>query len=149
MVVIGGYVLSRGVVWLIAGLAIGAAETIVPGAFLVWVGLAAIVVGLVDLVAAPGLFAEMLVFAVATLISVAIGRRVYGSLERKTPDLPLSRAHALLGRQFVLDKAIANGFGTMRVEDSVWRVAGPELPAGSRVRVAEVVDGGLVRVEQA
>ncbi len=41
------------------------------------------------------------------------------------------------------------GYGRIRVGDSVWRVAGENLPAGAKVRVVAVEDGAEVRVEKA
>ena len=79
---------------------------------------------------------------------VFVGRRVYGSLDSGAPQLPLSRAHALIGKEFYLDEAIERGYGRMRVGDSLWRVAGDDLP-GAKVRVVSVEDGAEVRVEKA
>jgi hypothetical protein len=53
----------------------------------------------------------------------------------------------LVGRDFLLERAIVNGAGAIRVHDSVWRVTGPDLPAGARVRVTAVEEGVLLRVE--
>ena len=139
--------MSRGLIMIVVALALGAAEAFLPGVFLLWIALALGLVGLVDLALAPGILAEIAIFAVAAAVFVAIGRRVYGSLDRAAPPIPLSRAHGLLGRQFVLTNAIVNGIGTMAVDDSVWRVTGPDLPAGAKVKVSAVVDGSLVRVE--
>jgi inner membrane protein len=141
--------MSRGLIWIVAALILGVAEAFIPGAFLIWIAVAAGLVGVVDLVFEPGLLAEIVIFAIGAAVAVYIGQKVYGSLERASPPLPLSRAHALIGRQFALATAIANGFGTMTVDDSVWRVAGPDLPAGTTVKVVAVLEGSLVRVEMA
>ncbi len=45
------------------------------------------------------------------------------------------RADALVGRIFTLEKPIVDGAGTVRIGDTVWRVNGPDVPAGSRVKV--------------
>jgi membrane protein implicated in regulation of membrane protease activity len=63
--------------------------------------------------------------------------------------LPLSRAHALIGKEFYLDEAIERGHGRIRVGDSQWRVAGDDLPKGAKVRVVAVEDGAEVKVEKA
>ena len=141
--------MSRGLIMIVIALALGAAEAFLPGAFLLWIALALGLVGLADLAFEPGVLAEIALFAVAAAVFVAIGRRVYGSLDRSSPPIALSRAHGLIGRQFVLTSPIANGIGTMAVDDSVWRVTGPDLPVGAKVKVAAVVDGSLVRVEAA
>ncbi len=140
--------MARGLIWIIAALILGVAEAFVPGAFLIWIAAAAGLVGVIDLIFEPGLLLEIIIFAVGAVVAVFIGHKIYGSLDRATPPLPLSRAHGLIGRQFALATAIANGFGTMTVDDSVWRVAGPDLPAGTTVKVVAVLDGALVRVER-
>ena len=53
-----------------------------------------------------------------------------------------------MGREFFLDKAIARGFGSIRVDDNVWRVAGEDMPTGTRVRVVAIEDGSAIRVER-
>ena len=137
------------VVWLVAGLALCAAETFVPGAFLIWIGLAAVAVGVVEFFVAVALTPALLLFAALVVAFVFVGRRVYGSLDSGAPPLPLSRAHAMIGKEFYLDEAIERGHGRIRVGDSVWRVAGEDMPAGVKVRVVAVEDGAEVRVEKA
>jgi inner membrane protein len=136
-------------IWLIAGFVLCVAETVAPGAFLIWIGAAALLVGAIDFVWPMELTLQLLVFAVAAVVLVFIGRRVYGSLERSAPAPSLSRAHALIGKEFFLDRAIERGFGAIRVDDSIWRVAGAEMAAGAKVRVVAVEDGSLLRVEKA
>jgi len=55
------------------------------------------------------------------------------------------RAAALVGRVFTLEKPIVDGFDTVRIDDTIWRVAGPDVPAGSRVRVVQA-DGANLTV---
>jgi len=137
------------VVWLVAGLALCAAETLVPGAFLIWIGLAAVAVGVVEFFVAVALTPALLLFAALVVVFVLVGRRVYGSLDSGAPQLPLSRAHALIGKEFYLDEAIERGHGRIHVGDSQWRVAGDDLPKGAKVRVVAVEDGAEIRVEKA
>jgi len=137
------------VVWLVAGLALCAAETFVPGAFLIWIGLAEVALGAVEFFVAIELTPALLLFAALVVVFVFIGRRVYGSLDSGAPQLPLSRAHALIGKEFYLDEAIERGYGRMRVGDSLWRVAGDDLPKGAKVRVVAVEDGAEVKVVKA
>ena len=58
------------------------------------------------------------------------------------------RSEALLGREFTLEKPIIDGNGTVRIGDTVWRVAGPDTPAGTRVKVVQV-DGANLTVAAA
>ena len=55
------------------------------------------------------------------------------------------RADALVGRVFTLEKPIIDGLGTVRIDDTIWRVAGPDTPAGSRVRIVQA-DGASLTV---
>jgi hypothetical protein len=58
------------------------------------------------------------------------------------------RADALVGRVFTLERPIIDGSGTVKIDDTVWRVAGPDTPAGSRVRIVRA-DGASLTVAAA
>ena len=58
------------------------------------------------------------------------------------------RAEALVGRVFTLEKPIIDGSGTVRIDDTIWRVAGPDAPAGSRVKIVRA-DGASLTVAAA
>ncbi len=134
--------------WLIAGLLLCAAEMFAPGVFLLWIGLAALATGLVQFALPMTLATALVLFGVLTLASVLIGRRYYGSLDT-VGDRPLlnQRAQALVGSTLMLEQAIFNGEGRVRVHDTVWRVKGADAPAGARVRVTGVEGGVLLTVE--
>ena len=58
--------------------------------------------------------------------------------------MPAQRAQGGMG----LEQAIIDGSGRAKVDDALWVVAGPDLPAGSRVRVV-AVDGMTLKVQAA
>jgi membrane protein implicated in regulation of membrane protease activity len=60
------------------------------------------------------------------------------------------QARGRIGRTGVhaLEKPIVDGSGTVRIDDTVWRVAGPDAPAGSRVRIVQA-DGASLTVTAA
>ena len=58
------------------------------------------------------------------------------------------RTDALVGRVFTLEKPIVDGSGTVRIDDTIWRVAGPDAPAGSRVKIVQA-DGASLTVAAA
>jgi membrane protein implicated in regulation of membrane protease activity len=134
--------------WLIGGVALCVAEALAPGAFFIWIGAAAVIVGAISYFVAMSLTAQVLLFGALVVALVVIGRRVYGSLDTSPGPLPQSRAHALIGADFFLDEAIVHGFGRIRVGDSSWRVAGDDCPSGAKVRVVAVEDGSVLRVER-
>lgn len=133
--------------WVTIGLVLMGLEMLAPGQFLLWLGVAAVATG-----AVMGLFglhwqSAMLVFAALALVSVYLGRSLMRRRADETandlPDLN-RRAAALAGRTFDLTTAIQGGEGRVRVGDSSWRVVGPDLPAGSRVRVTRIEGATLV-----
>ena len=133
--------------WLIFGFILMALELLAPGVFLFWFGLAALLVGLVSFVLHPSWQAQLLMFAVFAVAAVPLWRRLLrnnGGVSKSNPYLN-RRAAALIGRVFTLEKPIIDGFGTVRVDDTIWRVAGPDTPAGSRVKVVQA-DGANLTV---
>ena len=131
-------------VWLVGGLALCAAELAVPGAFLLWIGFAGVTLGLIELLVAVPFVWSLLLFAAGAIAFSLVGKHVYGGLETKGDDGLGHRTEMLVGREFTLLESIANGEGKAKVLDSVWRVSGPDAPAGARVRVTGVAGQGNV-----
>jgi membrane protein implicated in regulation of membrane protease activity len=133
--------------WLIFGFILMALELAAPGVFLFWFGLAALLVGLVSFAVHPTWQAQLLMFAVFALAAVPVWRRLASSNNRASQSNPFlnRRTAALVGREFTLEKPIIDGAGTVRIDDTIWRVAGPDAPAGSRVKVISV-DGANLTV---
>ena len=136
--------------WVILGLVLIGGEVLAPGIFLLWLGLAALltgaVVGLVDL----GWQTAALVFAGLSLVAVFTGR-LLTRRKGEEPDAATGlndRGRRLIGRVFRLEATMTGGEGRIRIDDSSWRVTGPELLAGSEVRVVRV-DGATLVVEKA
>lgn len=136
--------------WVVLGLVLIGGELLAPGVFLIWLGLAALLTGLVVGAADIGWQAAGLVFAGFSILSVLAGRLL---TRRRTeePDAATclnDRARHLIGRVFTLEATMAGGEGRIRVDDSSWRVIGPELLAGTKVRVLRV-EGATLVVEKA
>ncbi|MGF6173702.1 NfeD family protein [Ensifer sp. 4252] len=126
--------------WWVLGLVLLAAEVVAPGVFLVWIAIAALVTGVLSLLlwdtVVWGWQVQLVVFALLSVVAVLVGRHFISSSSRET-DEPLlnQRAQSLVGRTAVLEKPIAEGHGRVRLDDTVWIVEGPDLPAGARVRI--------------
>ncbi len=134
--------------WFILGVVLLILEIIAPGIFMLWLGLAAFLVGLLSFAVDWSWQLQLVAFAAFSLAAIPLWRRL-GS--HKAPsDQPFlnRRADAFVGRVFTLEKPIVSGNGTVAIGDTVWRVSGPDCPAGSRIKVAGV-DGGTLRVEPA
>jgi hypothetical protein len=136
--------------WLIFGLVLMALELLAPGVFLFWLGLAALLVGLLSFAFTPSWQLQILMFAVFAAAAVPVWRRLARSSTGGNAASPFlnKRADALVGRVFTLEKPIVDGAGTVRIDDTVWRVAGPDAPAGSRVRIVQA-DGARLTVAAA
>ena len=135
--------------WIIIGLLLLALELTAPGQIFLWLGLSAIVVGLIGFAADLPWQADLIIFGVLSLVSV-IAYRKYASGRTEASDRPFlnRRTSGLVGREFALHQAIDHGEGKIRVNDTLWRVRGPDLPQGTRVKVVGV-DGALLLVEAA
>ena len=135
--------------WLAAGLVLCAAETLLPGVFLLWIGLAAIATGVVLLGVLLSLPLTLLGFGGFAVLFMLLGRFVYGTLARTDAQPFLNRrANGLIGSQYTLDQPIVDGQGRIRVQDSIWQVRGPDSAAGERVKVVAVEGGVMLRVER-
>ena len=135
--------------WFIAAAALLLLEILAPGSFMLWLGIAAILVGTISLVVDWSWPAQLIAFALIALAAIPIWRRIARQVE-KPGDQPFlnRRSDGYVGRVFTLDKPIVDGFGTIRIDDTVWRVSGPDCPAGSRVKIASA-NGADLFVEAA
>ena len=126
--------------WLIFGVILLAAEILVPGNFLIWVGVAGVITGGLSLLLWQTSWwmweVQWLVFAVLSVISVIVGRRwlIRSNATSEEPTLN-ERGASLIGRTADLIDPIINGHGRVKIGDTVWLVNGPDLPVGSKVRV--------------
>jgi hypothetical protein len=136
--------------WVVAGVVLIGLEMLAPGVFLIWLGLAAVLTGVAQWAFNLSWQAQALVFALLAAGAVALGRVLTRNRDEEDPTRPAlnRRGQALVGRTFVLDSAIANGTGRIRVDDSFWRVTGPDTPVGASVRVVRV-EGTTLVVEPA
>src|SRR6185369_10691092 len=136
--------------WLIFGFILMALEMLAPGVFLFWLGLAALLVGLVSFVFSPSWQTQLLMFAVFAIAAVPLWRRFALRSNAASQSNPFlnKRTDALVGREFTLEKPLVDGSGTVRIDDTIWRVAGPDAPAGSRVRIVQA-DGASLTVAAA
>lgn len=131
--------------WLILGLLLMALELLAPGIFLFWLGLAAIGTGLLAFSVDASWQIQILVFALLTIAAVPLWRRFSWPKTNDNSPFLNRRSEALIGREITLEKPIVDGVGTLRIDDTVWRVGGPDAPAGSRVRVVQA-DGASITV---
>lgn len=133
--------------WILAGLLL-ILELTAPAFFFLWLGIAAAAVGLILLVfPVIDLETQLILFAIASIVSVLAWRKYRETRPLKTDQPNLNRrGHQYIGRVFSLDQPITNGVGKVTVDDSTWRVKGPDLPAGTHIKVIGI-DGVVFNVE--
>lgn len=125
--------------WWVIGLILLAAEMIVPGFFLVWIGLAALAVGVLSLLLWDAGFwvweVQLILFAAFAVVTTFVGRKL--TLRHDATDEPFlnQRGASLVGRTATLAEPIREGRGRIRLDDTIWQVMGPDLPVGTRVKV--------------
>ena len=133
--------------WILAGMLL-ILELTSPVFFFLWLAFSAAAVGFLLLVF-PDIPVEvqLVLFGILSVVAVLAWRK-YREVRPPTSDQPLlnQRGHQYTGRIFTLDHPIINGVGKVLVDDSTWRVKGPDLPAGTHVRVVGV-DGVVFIVE--
>lgn len=128
-------------IWILVGLVLLGAETILPGVFLLWVGVASIGTGLLLLAGDPPFWVSVTVFILLLAGGIALALRLRRA-EHPRPRVNTPDA-GLVGRHGVLLEADGSG-ARVRLGDSDWAARLPrdvaDSPAGTRVRV-EGVDG--------
>jgi inner membrane protein len=122
--------------WFILAALLLVLEALAPGMFMLWLGISATLVGLISAVVVWSWQAQLIAFAVFAIASVPAWRHFAGRIETPGESPFLNRrSEAYVGRVFTLERPIVDGVGAIRIDDTIWRVAGPDCPAGSRVRV--------------
>jgi membrane protein implicated in regulation of membrane protease activity len=135
--------------WFILAVALLILETMIPGVHFLWFGIAAIIIGFLGLATGLAWQWQMLAFGLLSVLTVFWVRKYV------RPDVTISdqpdlnvRGQQYIGRSLVVEQAIQNGRGKVRVGDSTWVVEGPDAPAGARVTVTGA-KGTVLVVERA
>ena len=127
--------------WAIFGLVLIMLEIVVPSSWLLWPGLAALVVAIADWFVPLSWTVQLVTFSVLTLIMLVVGRRFYNPshIATEQPDLneQLSRH---FGKSASLIQASRDQCATIRLGDTDWRVElqnseGQDWPEGTKVEV--------------
>lgn len=137
-------------VWLLVAVVLAAAELLIPGVFLIFLGIAAaIVFAATSVLPDLPIAAQLGAFAMWSVVAVLIGRRWYVDYPVETSDPLLNdRANRLVGETVTVATPIIAGQGRVRVGDGEWPAAGPDAPVGARMLITSVSNGVLI-VEQA
>lgn len=134
--------------WMLLGFVLLILEIVAPGVFLLWIGIAALLTGALSLQlwdwASWTWQVQVLLFLGLSLISAYVGKKIVGG-HGDASDQPLlnRRGAQMIGRTATLTEPINEGRGRIRLGDTTWRVTGPDLPAGTQVRVTAANESDL------
>ena len=133
--------------WWILAAALIILEVFAPGAFFLWLGISAGVVGgLVYLSPDIEWEYQVLIFSVLSVISIIIWRKFFRGKAADTDQPNLNRrGEQYVGRVFTLDEPVSDGMGKIRVDDSTWKIRGENCPVGTQVEVTGV-DGTILQI---
>jgi hypothetical protein len=123
-------------VWIAIGLILAALEMLVPGVYLIWLAVAAIVTGLLTLGLDLALPSQVVIFVSVSLIAAFSARRFLRDSPIESSDPLLNqRGGRLIGEMAVVTQAFEGGSGRIKHGDSEWLARGPDLGVGERVRI--------------
>lgn len=127
--------------WWIAAVVFLILEMIVPAALFLWMGVSAIIVGLISLMLSEfavtlGPEIEILLFSILSILTI-LGWRFYRKENPTKDPIPElnQRGAQYIGRELILTAPITSGFGREKVGSSYWSLKGQDAPAGSKVRI--------------
>ncbi len=134
--------------WLILGTVLMILEVLSFTAILMWAGAGALFTALlVFLLPGTSWQMQVLSFSVSTVFLLAITR--FWILRRDiTSEQPTlnRRGESLIGQTHALKDAITSGQGHINVHDTIWQLRGPDLPAGTLIKII-AIENNTLRVE--
>lgn len=124
------------IVWACLSLVLIALETMAPGVFMLWLGFAAAAVFAILLFYPMPVIWQALAFIGLSFVAIFVYLKFFRGDDRES-DQPLlnRRSEQLVGQVHVLEQAIVDGRGRLKIGDAFWTAEGPDLPQGTRVRV--------------
>ena len=134
--------------WFIIAIALLLLELLVSGVFILWFGIAALAVGIIDLIIPMSWQWEMSIFAVLSIVMVLVARPIIMARITDTSEQPNlnERNRQFIGKRYMLTDPIINGKGTLNISDTRWRITGKDMDANQWVRVTGT-DGMTLLVE--
>jgi inner membrane protein len=135
--------------WLVFGLILLIAEMASGTTYLLWPAVAAFLTALISLTGATNWVADMAIFAVLVIALTAFGRPLVQRWREEGGASGLNeRSQTLIGTRGVIT-VFANGTGSVKVADTVWRAISDEALQPGQAVVIDSVDGSTLRVRAA
>lgn len=134
-------------VWLTLGLVLAGLEMLIPGVYLIWLAVAAIVTGILTAAFDISLPLQVVDFVFLSLIAAYSAKRFLRDKPIESSDPLMNRRGArMIGETALVVVPIEHGSGRVKVGDSEWIARGADIAAGERVRITGT-DGACLLVE--
>jgi membrane protein implicated in regulation of membrane protease activity len=134
-------------VWLTLGVVLAGLEMLVPGVYLIWLAVAAIITGVLTGLLHLSLPVQVIDFVFLSLIAAYSARRFLRDSPIASADPLMNRRGArMVGETALVVQAIEHGSGRVHIGDSEWIARGPDVAVGERVRITGS-DGASLLVE--
>jgi membrane protein implicated in regulation of membrane protease activity len=134
-------------VWLTIGVLLVGLEMLAPGVYLIWLGIAAIVTGVLTGLLHLSLPLQVIDFVFLSLIVAFSARRFLRDSPIASADPMMNRRLArMIGKTGVVVQAIEQGSGRVHIGDTDWIARGTDVAVGERVTITGS-DGAALLVE--
>jgi membrane protein implicated in regulation of membrane protease activity len=135
--------------WLVLGLVLLIAEMASGTTYLLWPAVAAFLTALISLAGVTNWIADVAIFAVLVIALTAFGRPIVQRWREQNNAEGLNeRSKTLIGTRAVIT-VFANGAGSAKIADTVWRVISDEALQPGQIVVIDSVDGATLKVKAA
>ncbi len=135
--------------WFTLGIILIILEMILPGLFLMWFGVSALIVGIIALIIPMEINTELILFSVISVLSVIavilVMRKVSPNTQSTvTQNLNQVRGSEFIGLTFTLDSKVVNNSGKLNIGDTVWLIRGPDAEAGTNISITGIESNTLI-----
>lgn len=123
--------------WLCVGMLLIIAEMIGAGGYLLWTGVAGLIVGALIKLLPLSFYSQCALFVALSILSCMIYSLISKKADKK--EVLNNANHRFIGQRITLDVALQDGRGHIRLADSRWPViCDSDLPAGSVVEIVDI-----------
>lgn len=125
-------------------------EMITVATFSLWLSIAAIILGAITwFYPELSIYYQITLFSLLALVILGVGFKFFikkQKISKENTSVLNQRMAGYIGQVFILETAIENGRGKVRIGDSLWIAVGEDLAQGSQVKVIDII-GTTLKVQ--
>lgn len=130
--------------WWVVALVLALTELLSGSLFLLMLAIAAALTAIAVHIGLADWQGQAVVFSTLSVVLCFVWAKRRAAKAELPPTGLNSGAKRWIGREIVLAEAIVSGCVRVAMDDTFWTLSGPDVPAGSRVRVTAVQGNTLV-----